>query len=158
MGAFLATLFGGLGVAAITGLTFLAYKHPSAYEKVFKGLEIVLGIIMLLIMFWSLAVSRAHLNLLPFIDQEKRAAADVAVQSIDLFSWKLFFAYFALYLYLLFLRFLRFLLHEDECQPRKEAGTPCRYHSLTISTYLRMYVVLRETRVTSCACLVCRME
>ena len=28
------TIIGGLAVAAITGLTIIAYRHPAAYERI----------------------------------------------------------------------------------------------------------------------------
>lgn len=57
-------LFGGLGVTALVGLTFLAYKHPRGFKKIGSVIRITWLAYFLGLGSWSLAVSRSQSSLI----------------------------------------------------------------------------------------------
>ena len=100
------TLVVSLAVAAISGVTFLAYKHPAGYQKLLEWFKIGAGIIMVAALAVSFGVSRAYFALFPFIDSSKRDEARAAIENIDPYSWRLVGGYVVLIVYLGFLVFL----------------------------------------------------
>ena len=57
------TLIVSLILAAVSGLTFLAYKHPRAYERVSKFLVIVAFTIYMGIFLWDMGIHAYQRNL-----------------------------------------------------------------------------------------------
>jgi hypothetical protein len=100
------TIFSGLLLAAITGLTALAYKHPEGYAKIHKVLSIILLLVVLSITSWNAAIDT-------FIVRILRASKSVDMSQIERvgdnlkvpFSW-LVLGFMGIYGYLLFLDFL----------------------------------------------------
>jgi hypothetical protein len=76
-------LVAGIGVAAISGITFLAYKHPDAYKKVFIGLFVIFASVMVGLVIWDLSNLYAHLAAIHYIkiDKLEEAKKTVRLQS-----------------------------------------------------------------------------
>ena len=71
-------LYTGLLIAAVSGLTFIAYKHPRLYEKEFSSKIFYTSLGALLVaIFHDTGVSTAHESLLPLIIENQ----DKEVQS-----------------------------------------------------------------------------
>ena len=47
------TLIYSLIVAAVTGLTFIAYKHPNGYKKIFWNITPLATMVLLMILAWN---------------------------------------------------------------------------------------------------------
>ncbi|HNZ65212.1 MAG TPA: hypothetical protein PKJ10_05190 [Smithella sp.] len=111
-------LISGLGVAAITGITILAYKHPHAYKK----LQIVstvgkAGIGLFIIMLvWQQAVSKTFIKLMPLIKEASLNEAQKIVDTItpSPYSYLIFgFGFIVAISYFGFLLFLPELLKKE---------------------------------------------
>lgn len=104
-------LISGLGVAAITGITILAYKHPHAYKKlnlvplVFK-IEIIF---ILVIQLWLIAVSVTYNKLIPFIEISKQTNAQKIVDTITISIYTHLIIVIGCLVLLAYLGFLLFL-------------------------------------------------
>jgi hypothetical protein len=57
-------LLSGLLVAALTGLTFIAYKHPYNYRKLDKVLWAILVLIQTAIIVWNASILHTEITLL----------------------------------------------------------------------------------------------
>lgn len=99
----LGTLGSGLVIAGITGLTYLAYKHPLAYEKIYKGLILII----VLITFSGLALDwgryQAYIDISDFLSNGDRVAARKVIDDGVVFdlTFVLLIGGFAIYLILL---------------------------------------------------------
>jgi hypothetical protein len=104
----LPTLF----VAAISALTFVAYKHPRAYQRIYLGISVSFIALFLGALAWHLASYLTFDALIPFIDANKLQEAKVVGNSYLISPW-VFAAGGASVLYLSFLTWLPILLGED---------------------------------------------
>jgi hypothetical protein len=116
-----ATIIGAIAVAALSGLTFLAYKHQKAYQKLslFLGSIIILGLGAGL--SWNIsnqwagtAAEQAAYNLCPGKAYEIRKAVDAYTVP----SW-LFLAFVAWTLYGLFLSSFPLWLLDEQPPERR---------------------------------------
>lgn len=106
------TFIPGVLLATITALALLAYKHPTAYARIFLPFVIVLGILFLCTFFWNYGTLKAHIALIKFLPADELDAADHAINSLQVpYLIPIFFTVVA-YLYLL--RFLPLLLQSSE--------------------------------------------
>jgi hypothetical protein len=112
----LATITGTIAVAALGGLTIVAYKHPKAYKKLLLFLNgiTVLGFVggfsWILSNQWAaIAAKNAAYNLCPGKAYEIRDAVD----SYAVPTW-LFWAFFGSVLYVQFLSTFPFWLSEEQ--------------------------------------------
>ncbi len=64
------TLISSLIVAALSGLTFLAYKHPEAFKPIRFILNTLCIAILVGIAIWNSALSSAYSALIPFLSKE----------------------------------------------------------------------------------------
>jgi hypothetical protein len=102
-------LIPSLAVAALTGLTFLAYKHPNASAYLNAALTFVLVMTALGMAVWNLGVDKARLELIKFLKPETWKESSEAIKSSKApMSW--FLAALGLTAYLWFLLFLPLLL------------------------------------------------
>jgi hypothetical protein len=69
-------LFSGLVLAALSGLTVLAYKHPAAYSKVSLGVIIGLVCVMIGCNIWNTAVGVAYSKLVKHLKDDAWRAAN----------------------------------------------------------------------------------
>lgn len=123
----LETITAGLLLATVSGVTYLAYKHPTAYRKVASPLWWLVLLIQIVATIWSLAVQAAYLKVMPFIDMSKWAQAEEATNSIVPRWWLVSLACVGASAYLCFLYYgLPKLLYEekkespDEPSPEKK--------------------------------------
>jgi hypothetical protein len=77
------SLFTGLLMAGVTGLTWFAYKHPDGYRYVGTPLAISLILLGASVLMWQLGVHAARDALLPFVPVTSRADASAAVSSLE---------------------------------------------------------------------------
>lgn len=78
------TLLVPLLIAAISGLAYLAVKHPAVYEKLFGRVYFISGIVFGALLIWSGSISWAHTTLLQFIEPEKHASAKASIEAITI--------------------------------------------------------------------------
>ena len=117
------TLVVSLALASISGVTFLAYKHPAGYLRLLEWFKIGAGIIMIAALAVSFGVSRAYFALFPFIESSKRDEARAAIENIDPYSWRLVAGYVALTVYLGFLVFLPYFTGQASGANEKTEST-----------------------------------
>jgi hypothetical protein len=113
------TLFGGFAVAAVSAVTFVAYKHPRAYAKLYLWLcganfAGVMG--MVIWNFSNLATSNTILR--SGLSPDKIAATESIINITEIPAWWIFLGGFVAF-YLLFLTSLPYWLIEQE-DPNKE--------------------------------------
>lgn|SRR6266568_887576 len=113
------TLAQGVGVAALTGVTILAYKHPHAYKKIeLPSIIFKFGIAVFLVMLiWHQATSTIYLRLIPFIKVSDQQTVQKIVDSLTISGATYFTicgSFMALWGYLIFLTLLPSLLQNDE--------------------------------------------
>ncbi|SRR6266446_4505551 len=117
----LETVAAGLILAAVSGITYLAYKHPPAFRKLFYPM---LGLIIapqIILGAWALGVSHSYATIYRFIDRTKWNEADAAINSITPREWLVSLVLFGSLAYLAFLRALPLLIHEKkEAEPDHE--------------------------------------
>lgn len=102
-------LITALAVAAISGLSFIAYRHPEAYSRMFASLIYSLTILMGGWCVWCVAVSVTYSHMLPFVGEIQKASDAIEVlQPSVVVVLPTFIAAFA---YLCFLRFLPNLIN-----------------------------------------------
>jgi protein-S-isoprenylcysteine O-methyltransferase Ste14 len=80
------TVISGIVVAALSGLGFLAYKHPRAYKKLYWPLSIISLALFLGAIVWDKSNSTAHVAALPYIPREMLAEADKAITDKTFFG------------------------------------------------------------------------
>ncbi len=78
------TLLAPLILAAISGLAYLAVKHPNIYEKLFGKVYAISAMAFLGMMVWTGAVSTGFSAVQSFIPTEKQVAAKAAADAITL--------------------------------------------------------------------------
>ena len=102
----------GLFVAAISGITFIAYKHPTGYQRLFWLLGIIFGIASVAGIIWDTSSAATAFALRPFIPPANRAAALAALDNPIERTWAIWSG--LTFLYLLFLLGLPRLLREQQ--------------------------------------------
>jgi hypothetical protein len=103
-------LLPGLVLAALSGLTFVAYRHPSAFHYFSIPLVILLPAISILATAWDTGADHAYSKIMKFIKPDDWKAADQAVDKMKLMSaWNHFYV-FVLLLYVILLTYLPRLL------------------------------------------------
>ncbi|MCH7986667.1 MAG: hypothetical protein IH847_08805 [Acidobacteria bacterium] len=99
-------------MATITALGVLAYKHPTAYARIFLPFVIVSIILFIGTFFWNYGTLKAHITLIKFIIHDEQNAATQAINSLQVPHLIPIYATVVAYLYLL--RFLPLLLESSE--------------------------------------------
>jgi hypothetical protein len=105
-------------VPALSGLTFLAYKHPKAYDTLWLVLNIILIVVFVGANICDESNTYAYTAVIPYITSGKFAEVNKAVSDQKLLSGAIYLLAIVLACYLLFLHFLPSLLGEDK--PGKE--------------------------------------
>lgn len=103
----------GLILAAVSALTYVAYKHPKAYDRLLIKLSVLFAFVNIVLITWSAGGDMAHRALLKYIELDKRAEARFVVESYQPSIW-FFVMLLALYAYLFALSFLHRLLDHDK--------------------------------------------
>ena len=104
-------LLPGLALAAISGLTFLAYRHPAAFATLYLYLIGVIIIIDAGFGIWDAAIRIEHVKLIPFIKAGESQNADTAISSL-VPKWWVHAIFLFLVIYITFLFLLPKLLAE----------------------------------------------
>lgn len=112
-------LIQGLFVAAIGGLTYVAYKHPDGYSRMYWPLMGAVILSMTGILIWELGISAGLGALLPLLQDGKAEDALRATNAIKILSGWHFAAYFVLIVYLMFLSALPHILGNNK-NPNKK--------------------------------------
>jgi hypothetical protein len=102
----------GLILAAIGGLTFLAYKHPEAYGKLFHPLFIVATMALWAMMGWALGEMYTYSKLSPVIEDIRKA--QTIVEPFEFNPFYLPSVYLGVVFYLAFLRWLPNLISDNQ--------------------------------------------
>lgn len=76
-------LWAPLVIAAITGLAFIAYKHPTGFKRINLPLVALSLIIFVSMMIWNVAISKGYTAIMLFLDPAKFEKASVAVKDIQ---------------------------------------------------------------------------
>jgi len=71
-------LVSGVVLASLSGLTALAFKHPTAFAKLYPFLNVAVTILFLGLTIWQVAVELTWTGIRPFLDQEQMGAAYLA--------------------------------------------------------------------------------
>jgi len=117
-------LISGIAVAALSGLTFLAYKHHSAFRILGNALIAATTIGLIGAAVWDMGAMHAFVIDLKFIDANRLQEAQHASQDARLLNWPIFAAYAAACGYVMFLFYLPQLLGEQN--PPDKQGKPKR--------------------------------
>ena len=115
-------LLSGLLIAGISGLAFVAYRHPTGYTRIFPVLYIGSLLAMILCLLWNLAVSLTWTELSRFIPSEVLDSSRKATDSIIVPSFWLLVGYLGFNLYALFLRYLHNVLGSAVSDGRSSPG------------------------------------
>jgi hypothetical protein len=102
-----------LFIAAISALTFLAYKHPNGYRKISAGILIAFCASVTCAMSWHLGSYVTYEAIIPFLDANKIQEAKIVANSYLVPTWILAVGA-ATILYMNFLFWLPNLLGEDK--------------------------------------------
>jgi hypothetical protein len=76
------TLLSGLVVLAASGLTFFAYQHPQAYERIQPALRILFGLVLIGAAAWDVSAARTWSSLTSFVAKESYGAAQAVAGSL----------------------------------------------------------------------------
>ena len=76
----------GLIVAAVGGITFIAYKHPKAYKTMeLPSQSFKFGVfVVVLMLVWNFGVNETHERLLSSLADGKQEAAKAAIEKLKL--------------------------------------------------------------------------
>jgi hypothetical protein len=111
----LESLIVGLLLALISGLTFLAYKHPRAFDQLREAIELVVSLIFTGLLAWSVAVQIAFSDVAKYIDSQNFPEAHAQIDRLAPPIFLTILVYLLILGYLKFLKFLPILIkHPDE--------------------------------------------
>ena len=102
----------GLILAAVSGITVLAYQHPSAYKAIAPFLEGAVFCLWMALIILDSALRYTSVKLVPYIKENEYRAASEFLGSLPHLGWREMVAYICLVSYLNFLLFLPMLLGE----------------------------------------------
>ena len=120
------TLISSLIVAALSGLAFLAYRHPRAFKPVHRLIKYLGASIFIGIAIWNSALSYAYVKVIPFLVKDGGAlkSAEVAINSLAVPFGITLFTYLALTIFLIFLEALPNLIGtEHQAKSDKDDDT-----------------------------------
>jgi hypothetical protein len=118
------TIAASLILAAITGLTFLAYKHPKAYSRIALFFLFPLIVLAMVFMFgFDLGMMSGYDAATPFMDVYKRLEALSASSSNRLMTPRNALLVFLCGAYLSFLLALPFILEEKKDDKPKDPSS-----------------------------------
>lgn len=103
-----------VAMASISGLTFIAYKHPKAFYKMFSYILSVSFLAYSMIMTWNIAGSYLRAKLSEQLTEEQFAIIEPTFEAVRFPSLVISAIYGSLLVYLIFLNSLPSLLHHDD--------------------------------------------
>jgi hypothetical protein len=110
----LETVAAGLILAAVSGITYLAYKHAPAFRKIMVPLCALTIAAQFLYSAFNIGVWFAYTKLGQFLDSSKWREADIAMSAVTSRWWIASAITVGFCLYLWFLSALPSLLHEKK--------------------------------------------
>jgi len=114
----LETTISALIVAGVSGLTFVAYKHPKAYERCYVWLLVLSCAVWVCLMAYSLGYEVASAAARQFVPPDKATALETGLTRYHLsFIWPMIGG-FASCVYLTFLSMLSSILKHDVPKPK----------------------------------------
>jgi hypothetical protein len=112
-------LLPGIALAALSALTFVAYKHPIGYQRLAMPLRIVVPALFIAVVVWDVSSMQTFGSVYEFIDFSKIKEARTAAESMRFLNGYIFTAYILGMIYLEFLGFLPLILG-DEKPPKQK--------------------------------------
>ena len=101
-------------IAALTGISFIAYKHPKAYEKLYPKILVVGGATFLALFAWHISRLETYGDLLPFLETGRSDEIKAVIDSKAFLHWWVIVSFLVCYFYLMFLAVLPGLLEQDD--------------------------------------------
>lgn len=74
-------------LSLLTGITYIAYKHPPGYRKIYIVLGLAFGLAGIFDFFWSTASNTTFKAVRPYIAPDKAEAALVAAKAVQIPLW-----------------------------------------------------------------------
>ena len=93
----------------LSGLAFVAYRHPSSFPRIWDILLLLVGVVFVVALIWDGAVLQTYHSLLQFIGFENREQAEQRFNSLRLMHLNFFLYVFGFVLYTFVLRLLPLL-------------------------------------------------
>ena len=108
------SLLSGLLLAAVSGLSLVAYKHPNAYARIYLPLLSILGVFLASAIAWNAGILFSVAKLLPFVPAEQTAAAKFIAEELSIPALPLVVTPLAISAFLIVLLLLPRLIAEDK--------------------------------------------
>ena len=108
--AMLSNLVAGLIVAAITGITFVAYRHVKAFRWLYRQFSKLVTIVFVGFFIWQAAIIVVASSVLPLIPEQNREAVIVAMQRLTPFQASVSLPFIGALFYTMFLYSLPYIL------------------------------------------------
>lgn len=93
----------GFGIAAVTGLSFLAYKRPELYRRAYPRFLALVFLSFAGVMMWDTSNSLAFSAVVRFIPRDKIAEATAAREALQIPAGLASLIWIAAFTYLIFL-------------------------------------------------------
>lgn len=115
----LETIISGLILAAVSGITFLAYKHPDVYKTMgLSSITFNLGVLVFAVMnAWNFGIGLTYTKLLSYLAEGKQHAAEAVIEQLKFSTSTLVLTgvlFFVAFLYFTLLLLLHFMLKHDK--------------------------------------------
>jgi hypothetical protein len=101
-------------VAALSGLTFIAYEHPKEYQKLYPILVGIIFTFMVATAAYNIGAERASSAIYGSIEGETASKASGAISDIEIPWWIASWLPLGIYSYLFFLWTFQFWLLKDK--------------------------------------------
>jgi hypothetical protein len=108
-----------IAAAAITGLAFLAYKHPEAYSKIYGIITVAIVVAIAFMNGWNFAITAVHQQLLRKLPIETASSVSQSVTDTSFSVFQSFGLPMLFYVFHIFLSFLPALIEKPSDQPPK---------------------------------------
>ena len=107
-------LFPALVLAALSGISWLAYRHPIAYGRLYWPITGTIWLVFMACLVWDAGTSHGAFAIMPLVPLEKHAEASATREALQIVGLNVLLGYVALSAYLIFLNFLPHLLRENK--------------------------------------------
>lgn len=116
-------LFSGVVIAALTGITALAFKHPEAFGRLYPYLTLSTTIVFMTLTVWQAAVQLTWTVLETYLDPARYGAAQSAKADLQLpYVWVCVGYVGTLVFLWINMRLPRFISTAEERRPRNGNG------------------------------------
>jgi len=102
-------IFAGLIVLSVSGITFIAYKHPTVYEKIYGYLMVLAFVIFFGFCIWDIAIQTTDPIITNFVQPDKQNIARNALNELRVNGTYVMPILCGVELYLFLISFLKFL-------------------------------------------------